>query len=595
MSEQHKKNWVDIRNFDQRSGKGVTRLPAGLGRFCKNEEGSVVVMTLFIFLFMMVMAGLGIDTMRHEMNRAKLQATLDAAVLAGAGAPDGQDPKAIVEDYFAKANMADYLHEMGDDDVVTTLGTSTVTASASMDMDTYLMKLSGIKTLTTAAAASASERIPKLEISLVLDVSGSMDDNNKIENLRLAAKDFVTTVLNASDPGDSVISIVPFSTSVTPPAGVYETLAIDEKHEYSRCLSLEDNDYNHTTLTTGKSALSSGKSVNQQIYTSLYGGFENLNQDWRSCYTDTYFEIMPYSISEADLHNKIDTLLAAGNTTGSEGVKWGATMLDPIFRDVTEGLIANGVMDASLSHVPVDYNDPDTLKIIVMMGDGMNTTTYFFDKSSPQYRGKHSDLYQVTYQQQVFEYGYYKYNAQKLYYTMPWNATCGKRRFVCVYSASGPIESTYYLRDPNPYNGREYYNVEHGTWLTGAEFNDLPNTLNGFISSEQLDWEIAWGLMSPHYYGQVTGDWGPWNDYVGSEYVDGAKKNDRMSSVCSAARTSGIMIYTIGFEISQGGTAETALKDCASSNAHYYRAEGVDITKAFSSIAGNLQQLRLTQ
>ena len=62
-----------------------------------------------MFLFMLVMAGLGIDMMRYEMERTHLQATLDSAVLAGAGAPIGSevdDVKAIIEDYFAKNDMS---------------------------------------------------------------------------------------------------------------------------------------------------------------------------------------------------------------------------------------------------------------------------------------------------------------------------------------------------------------------------------------------------------------------------------------------------------------------------------------------------------
>ena len=54
---------------------------------------------------------------------------------------------------------------------------------------------------------------------------------------------------------------------------------------------------------------------------------------------------------------------------------------------------------------------------------------------------------------------------------------------------------------------------------------------NSFISKTQLDWEMAWGLMSPEYYGQITGHWGAWNDYIGSEFVSGPMKDGFMQSV----------------------------------------------------------------
>ena len=106
---------------------------------------------------------------------------------------------------------------------------------------------------------------------------------------------------------------------------------------------------------------------------------------------------------------------------------------------------------------------------------------------------------------------------------------------------------------------------------------------------------MAWGLITPQYYGNITGDWSPWNDYVGSEYESGSTKNTHMLNVCSATKSNGVVVYTIGFEVSSGGTAETTLTGCASSANHYYPASTTSISAAFSSIASNVQNLRLTQ
>lgn len=574
---------------------GASAIANRMDRFRRDEEGSGTILTLFFFLIMLVMAGLGIDTMRYEMERTHLQSTLDAAVLAGAGAPEGTDKdgiKAIVEDYFAKNDMSDYLHAIdsdgkGADDIVTSLNATKVYAEASMDIDTYLMKLSGVETLGAFVASEAQVRQPKLEIVLVLDVSGSMT-GEKLANLKVAAKEFVSTILDASNAGDAVISVVPFSWSVTPPWTVFNTLAVDRTHNYSTCLKFRDADFKHATLTSGASALSSGIPVQHMIYTSVYGSFDNLNDQWRSCYTDNYMEFLPYSISESVLHAKIDSFEANGNTSGHQGMNWGAALLDPTFRAVSSDLIANGEVNASLSNVPADYNEPETLKVIVMMGDGANTASYFFDLSSPKYRGKHSDLFLVKYQDRKFKYAYHIYRHKKSYD----ESKCSRKRWECVYEANGPEMSVYYLRDPG---SGWYYSIEEEEWVSAAEFNDLENTLAGYISTEQLDWEMAWGLITPQFYGNITGDWGPWNDYVGSETVSGSEKNVHMINVCSAAKTNGVVVFTIGFEVPSGGVAETTLTDCASSGNHYYPASTTDISAAFSSIASNVQTLRLTQ
>ena len=568
------------------------RFPAPLKAFAGKEDGSILLLTLFMTVLFLTVAGLGIDTMRHEMERTRIQAALDRAVLAGAAARDSVEARNIVEDYFDKAGMAGYLHDQADDDIATSLTWSKVTASASKTVDTYLMKLSGVETLTAAGASTAEINIPKLEAILVLDVSGSMAQNSKIENLQAAAKQFVTTVMNSSEPGNTVMSIVPFSFSVSPPESIYNALAVDETHYYSTCLEFKDNDFHHATLTSGASALSSGIPVNQMVYTSVYGDFDDLNRSWRACYNDEYMRILPYSTSEADLHAKIDALQPDGNTSGNEGMNWGAALLDPTFRQVTASMITAGHLDPSLSHVPEDYGTPDTLKAIIFMGDGANTTSYFFDRSSPKYRGKHSDLHEVVFQDRVFKYAYDIYNVDRRKYGSDGESQCHKKRWECVYETNGEAESVYYLR--NPLTG-SYWSISEEQWITSSAFGNLDTTIEGFISKTQLDWEIAWGLMSPNYYGNITGDWRPWNDYIGSEYVNGSKKNQLMQSVCSATKTEGVIVYSIGFEVPEGGTAETELRKCASSPAHYYRAEGANINNAFSAIAGNVKQLRLTQ
>ena len=573
----------------------AARLGSRVARFRRDEDGSGMILTLFIFMFMLVMAGLGVDTMRQEMERARLQATLDAAVLAGAGAPVGSqvaDIKTIVEDYFTKQNMSNYLHAIntdgtGSDDIETSLNSTRVYASASMTLKTYLMKLSGVDTLSASGAAEAQVRQPKLEVVLVLDVSGSMS-GTKLTHLKIAAKEFITTILDASEPGNTVVSIVPFSWSVTPGWTIFNRLAVDRTHNYSTCLKFKDNDFEHATLTSGASALSNGVPVDHMIYTSIYGTFDNLNDSWRSCFTDTYMEILPYSISEAQLHARIDALQADGNTSGHQGMNWGAALLDPSFRAVSADLITSGEVEASLSSVPADYTEPETLKVIVMMGDGANTTSYFFDKSNPKYRGAHSDLFLVKYQDRVFKYAYHIYKHKKSYD----ESKCSNAKWECVYEANGPEESVYYLRYSG---GGWYYSIEEDKWITDNDFNDLATTLPGYISTEQLSWEMAWGLITPDYYGDITGDWGPWNDYVGSEYLTGSAKNVRMKNVCSATKAEGVVVYTIGFEVPSAGTAEQTLTACASSANHYFPASTTNISAAFNSIASNVQNLRLTQ
>lgn len=582
---------------------GGTILP-WLNRFRKDEDGAVVAFTLYVFVLFMLMAGLGVDTMRHEMERTRLAAVADAASLAGATAPNNEAAKAVVRDYFAKSGMSDNLDDFGEDDVQITLNTSKVTVNTSVDVDTYLMKLAGIDTLSAAATATAEKRVPKLEIALVLDVSGSMR-GTKLANLKVAAKQFVTTILNSADPGDAIISVVPFSFGVTPSDTIYEALDVVETHDYSTCIVFQDDDFNNTAIVPKPAIPTVGSpKYAQQIYTSRYdvsGEFQTLNSSWRSCYTDDYFRIFPYSISESALHTMIDALQADGNTSGNEGIKWAAALLDPAFQSVTTRLIANNEVNATLTNVPAQYNELATQKVIVMMGDGQNTNSYFFNDPngllntdtpashvSNDYRGPGSDLWRVEYETDVFDYAYRKRNPSR---TSTDPSKCSNHRWVCVYTTES--KTTYFLRDPDD---DDYWDIDKEEWLTEAEFQALPATLgDDFIGWEQLTWEQAWGLMSPDYQKAITGNSTAYNDWYYNERVTGSKKNTRMAAACTATKAKKVVVYTIGFEVDAGGTAETELKACATSHSNYYRAAGVNINDAFNSIATNIQNLRLTQ
>lgn len=568
-----------------------------LSDFYRDEDGAVVALTLFVLILMLVAGGIAIDMMRHETERARLQNTLDTAVLAAAGAPFGSDPKAIVQDYFAKNNMTSYLNAISDDDVVATTNSTSISASADKSIDTYLMKLSGVKKLDIHAVSTAERRVPHLEVAMVLDVSGSMGSNNKLGNLKTAAKQFVTTIIGGSKPGEAVISIVPFSLDVTPGTHIYNALAVDTRHTYSTCLEFNADDYT-------EAAIDPAVEQTQMIYTSMYDsgfGTDRLDYTWRTCYTNDYAEIMPYAISTTRLHAKIDSLQARGNTSGNMGMKWAAALLDPKFASVKTALAATQVdpdqvvaagetaemvVSDLVGDVPAAYTEPETLKIIVLMGDGQNTYSNQFLPTS-DYRGPDSYLYNVTWEQQEFQYAY---ETKKVWKTSNDEKKCKNKRWECVYEST--TESAYYLYDPRD---DDYLNLREDDTISKWQFNNLSNTLDGYISTERLSWEMAWGMMSPDFLDKEF-------DYYTAEYefentgeVSGYQKDLRMRSICTAIKNNGVIVYTIGFEVGNNSTAENELKKCASSDAHYYRAQGINITDAFSSIASNVVNLRLTQ
>ncbi|WP_245827275.1 Tad domain-containing protein [Roseovarius gaetbuli] len=590
-------------------------LPAWATRFVREEDGTVTILAFFIAVTFLIMGGITIDAMRHEMERSSLQATLDGAVLTAASAKNKSEARSAIEDYVTKHGKIDYLSPEQDGEITAMLDNASITARGQNTLETYLLKMSGVKTLSVAASSTAEVNIPKLEGILVLDLSATMK-GNKLANLQKGAHEFVEFSLDGRTPGSVVLSIVPFSSSVSPPESIYNALAVDDRHDYTTCLEFKDNDYTHATLTSGSSSLSSGIPASQMVYTSLSGGFgaDSLDLNQQSCFNEDAMRILPYSISAGELYAKIDGLDgkvdgsygsipdpildglgAAGDSSGNDGMNWGAALLDPTFRQVTSSMIDAGSLTPSLANVPVDYDDPNTNKVIIFMSDGVNTPTTKFDLDPPKFRGTASNLYEVVSTTNKVDYAFNIKNVNETKTGTDAESVCAHPKWECVYEGDGAQESVYFLYSPI---AGEYYSIGAAAmgnpkWYTPSEFNNLSQTMPGYIETIQLDWEDAWGLMSPDYYGEITGDWSAWNDYYSEENITAAHKNTLMQSVCSATKTEGVIVYTIGFEVNDA--AERELIKCATSESHYYHATGGSIITAFGSIAANIRNLRLSQ
>jgi hypothetical protein len=65
--------------------------------------------------------------------------------------------------------------------------------------------------------------------------------------------------------------------------------------------------------------------------------------------------------------------------------------------------------------------------------------------------------------------------------------------------------------------------------------------------------------------------------------------------MCTAAKTNDVLVFTIGFQISNNSDASRDMRDCASDPAYYYDVAGLNIAAAFESIATTIHRIKLTQ
>ena len=564
-----------------------SRLKHGLARFGRSEDGNLIIFGVYAFTLILIMTGIGIDLMRFERDRAALQNTLDRAVLAAADLDQPLEPVAVVADYLAKAGLDGKLSSVT---VTEGLGFRTVAADAKTKVDTQFMHMTGIDQLLAPAASAAEESIGGVEISLVLDVSGSMNSNNRLTNLKVAAKDFVDTMVDNTEDGKMSISIVPYATQVSGPDNLYAHLTVTGEHSYSNCVNFTASDFNST-------AIDPDVEMQRTMHFDPWDDYDGRDNDpmhlvrYPVCQDDDTREMLVLQKNRTTLKNFINNLWGGGNTSIDVGMKWGTALLDPAFQPVIDELIDDGTVAGDFADRPNLYSDRDTLKVIVLMTDGQNTSQYYIDED---YRNGDSNIWWND-EQEI--YSVYVglddededgdgITDEPLFF---WPMDNGWHDHAY---GEGTYDETKKERVCKSYkrNGscRRYKTVK--TTVTVDE----PG------SAEIVSYPDLWAWTSMEWivedlYEPWMNDSQAWSDWYYSirHYVNNSTKNARTKAVCDAAKAQNIVVFTIGFEAPSNGQA--VLHDCASSDSHYFDVDGLEISDAFSAIASSIRQLRLTQ
>ncbi len=348
-------------------------------RFRKDDDGALILFSLFMLIMILWFGGMAVDLMRYETTRAKLQGSLDRATLAAADLDQVMAPADVVRDYLDKAGMLDFLQ--GEPSVSQGINYRVVSVEASAPMPLFFYDLPrifsspfspGMTVLNVSGSSTAEERVTDVEVSLVLDVSSSMNSNSRMSNLRPAAREFVSTVLanNTNAPqGLITISIIPYSAVVNPGTVISPFLNINRTQNYSTCPMFDDSVFTTTELDLDASY--------DQVSHFSYGGSNDtpINPDVTWCFTGDQNAIIPHTTNESDLHDAINDLHAYGNTAIDMGVKWGVALLDPSTQSLITSLAgASGTgVPAIADGRPELYTQSDVLKVLVLMTDGANT------------------------------------------------------------------------------------------------------------------------------------------------------------------------------------------------------------------------------
>ena len=558
-------------------------------RFGSDDDGSLVIFSLFLIIAMLIIGGLGVDLMLYETQRTRLQATLDRAILAAAhpSQTPGElaDRKAVVLSYFKSAGLEDFI-DPADVKVVASGTASEVSAEAKMHVDPLLLQFVGIEGFEAVASGAAAQSAGLSEVSLVVDVSGSMSQtsttgSSKMAELKTAAKQFVNILLcNPDNPTSTTgctmpanttsISLIPYNAQVTVGAGILKKFNRRDVHEASYCATFYPDEFTSTAFNENLDIRQTGR------FDDYSGSSSSSPRTYRfPCQTDSWRAIMPLSASHTDLGTRIGQLQAGGNTSIDVGLKWGVTMLDPSIETVVDGLVDDLEVNGAFADRPKAYGAANSQKVVVLMTDGQNTSQpYLYD----EYRSGPSRVWTVDGDASKMSVHYENdpnTNTDDRWY-WPWINQYKDHPW-----GVGDKECTNYSYS-------YYYGYSCSNWKTETR------------AAEQLDWQEVWLLKR----------WGWWLDMPGTswpgtkmsrsynyhgfyDYTDG--KDKRLLDLCTAAKNEGIKIYTIELETDGGGSGANVLESCSSGDGYYFKVNGVDLVETFSTIGQDIAKLRLTR
>lgn len=215
----------------------------------RNRRGGIALATALAAIPLIAAAGLAIDGARAWLVSSRLQASLDAAALAGARnlnvtrtARDAEIramfwanfsaaiPDPLMPDrrlgFLGSSTETPLIRDRSDDP---DLADTALQISVNAVVPTTFMRIFGIDSVRVAASAQARRADMGMELALVLDVTGSMGRNYRpnstglrdfdtatnIHALRLASQDLINSLYGNRTVVDGLwVSVVPYTTTV---------------------------------------------------------------------------------------------------------------------------------------------------------------------------------------------------------------------------------------------------------------------------------------------------------------------------------------------------------------------------------------------
>jgi Flp pilus assembly protein TadG len=343
-------------------------------RIWSDKRGVTATLFGLMAVVLMMVVGVALDSARLYSVSDKVRNGLDSAALAAAKILDVEDATDADVASRAAAFFETYRQRIdGGNITLTNFSTTTnraegtVTANVDVRYDTSFGKLFNMSVVNFTPSSTVYYKAKKIELSLVLDVTGSMNDNGRIGALKTAAKDLIDIMYaNNPEPGSVRVSVIPYSSSVN--VGSYFASVTGAAPGPDTCVVERS--------TMPGAVVDDAPGPGRWVETS-----NTTDNGQYFCPTAQILPLQDISVSSqmTAVKNLINSLTPDGWTAGHIGAAWGWYALSPNWQGVWPP--ASRPKSAS----------PDVLKAVLLMTDGIFNTAYFGgNKNGEDYSVTHS-------------------------------------------------------------------------------------------------------------------------------------------------------------------------------------------------------------
>jgi Flp pilus assembly protein TadG len=367
-------------------------------RFIGARDGNIAVIFALASLPIVGLIGASVDYSRANAVKADLQSALDATALMvskSATTESADQLQKSAQAYFD----ALFNHPEAQGTTITAsynaTGGSTVTVGGETAIKSDFIGIIGFPELHINSSSTVAWGSSRLRVALVLDNTGSMAQDGKMDALKTATKNLLAQLkAAASTDGDVYVSIIPFSKDVNVGSQNYNGNWIDwsdwedangkwqstsscsagyghSRHGQSHCNNTQtwvaanhstwngcitdrdqDYDQNVTAANPADASLPGGQASTlfpAEQYNSCPVAMMGLNYDWTS------------------MNSLVTSMQPNGNTNQPIGLVWG-----------WQSLAGGGPLNAPTMDSNYEYK-----QIIILLSDGLNTQDRWYSSQTP--------------------------------------------------------------------------------------------------------------------------------------------------------------------------------------------------------------------